>query len=1043
MDKQIGLKLTVDARDVSSSAKQLAEFEKRLDEVRKALQQNKKEAGSTEEYAKLRQEQLKLQGAANEVRKEMRAQEKAFKDAKFPADSIIGLRKRYRELKHEIDGLSSADPEFKKKAREAEQLSNQINDLNKAAGSYKDNIGRYAQDIGGLFGGLGGLAGGLAAGGGVIAGLELLKEGAAIVLDLTQQMVKLRGEIQNLTGATGDELDRYAVQLNSIATTFGKDTQELLIAANALSKAYDIDLGEALDKLSQGFLAGADAQGEFLDKVREYPVQLKNAGFSVDEFIKLATQEVNAGIYSDKLIDSLKEADLALKEFTKSQRDALVVLGPEFTNQLEKDIKAGELTVKDAIVRIATEAERQGLNLQEMQTITADVFKGAGEDAGGFAQIAEVVFKSLEGSVDDLIDTENELVQQQQALLKVNEDFSAAQVELAKELGAVDGSLQTVGVQLKTALLQGLLAVIDGAKTLYAIFEPLLDAFGRLGRALGLVRDKGKATEQTLEMLGELSRIAEVPLKLLYKALAAVVNGLAWVVERGNDFFAMFGDGTQKAQQQAKQTAREQETIEQRLLRMSSEHANAVKENTKVVVEENEKAKKSLVDLTAQQAALKDEILDARLNGRPYEHLMKDYRAVSKEIDKANAIFEKQDKITEKLANTSLAYMQKRLQELRTELSKAADEQAFAKISADIRQAEYELDKATAAYQRFVDAQLGITTALQTIGAGQSQPTIADRLPTTAGEGIDLILQELDLEKKAKLENAEETEQLLAELREKYGKEAIERRKEQQEEQLTLEEAFALKRQELMEQSFDEIGEALFNFMSDQNMTFKDYLKNLIVVLLSALEKTILLTTVEAQARVIAANAGIPGVGLAKGLLESGLVAGLIKGLFAGVKAAVQSFHQGGKVLTLEELLGMDSAPTIQRSGVIRMRPNISGQPGGDNVLARVKVGELILNEQQQIRLRAMAGADIFKRIGVPGLNTGGFAVPNLVNPNGFIGNGASFSPVSIDPGSLRQQADLIAQEVGTSVRQSVEEAIYEATERAERKKALIKNMEL
>ncbi|MCA9366758.1 hypothetical protein KC887_00635 [Candidatus Kaiserbacteria bacterium] len=1038
MDKQIGLRLNVDARQVSQGAKELAELEKRLQEVSAALKKNKQEAGSTQEYAKLREEQIKLQGAANEVRKEMRQQEQAFKDAKFPKDSIIGLRAEYRKLKREIDGLSSADPEFEKKAKQAEQLSNQINELSKQAGSYKDNIGRYAQDIGGLFGNVGALAGGLATGGGIVAGLEILKEGAQVVLELTGEMVKLRGEIQQLTGATGAQLDGFASKLTAVANTFGKDTQELLVAANALAKAYDIDLGEALDRISDGFLAGADAQGEFLDKVREYPVQLKNAGFSVEEFIKLATQEVKEGIYSDKLIDTLKESDLALKEFTKAQRDALVVLGPEFANQLEQDIKNGEVTVKDAIIRIATQAKASGADLQQLQTITADVFKGAGEDVGGFQKISEVVFNALEQDYGDLIDTQNEFVQQQQRLLEVNQDFADAQVELAKELGAVDGSLKTVGVQIKTGLLEGLIAAIQGGKQLLGIFQPLLDAFARLGQKLGLIDTNGKAAEKAMQLLSRAGELAQLPLKALVATITFVIDRWADLAGIIVPFLERIGV-ISKAQEE---TSKQQKAAAQSAADAQQSVANAAKDAATTIVNENAKAQKSLVDLTARQAKLKDEILDARLNGRPYAGLLKQYNELTREIENTNKVFEKQGKAAEKLASTSLAYMQQKVQELRTELSKAPDAEAYARISIQILKLEGDLDKASAAYQRFADAQRGITAVTAALDPNERGATIANALPGTAQEGINAIVQELDLERRARLENAEETEKLIAELREKYGQQAIEQRKAQFNEQLALEESFAEQRRQLFDESFAEIGEALFSFLGDQNANFKDYLKELLTVLISSVEKTILLTTVEAQAKVIAANAGIPGVGIAKGLLESGLIAGVIKGLFAAVKATVQSFHTGGRVLTLEELLGVSNIPTLTQSGTIRHTPNISGQPGGDNVLARVKVGELILNEQQQLRLRSLAGQDIFKRLGVPGLNTGGFAVPQLVNPNGFIA-GASLAPVAIDPGSLRQQADLIAQEVGASVRISVEEAIYDATERTERKKALAKNIEL
>lgn len=52
---------------------------------------------------------------------------------------------------------------------------------------------------------------------------------------------------------------------------------------------------------------------------------------------------------------------------------------------------------------------------------------------------------------------------------------------------------------------------------------------------------------------------------------------------------------------------------------------------------------------------------------------------------------------------------------------------------------------------------------------------------------------------------------------------------------------------------------------------------------------------------------------------------------------------------------------------------NIPTQPNGDNVLATVKTGEVVLNERQQ---KALGGDDTFKAIGVPGFADGGLIRP-------------------------------------------------------------------
>lgn len=97
----------------------------------------------------------------------------------------------------------------------------------------------------------------------------------------------------------------------------------------------------------------------------------------------------------------------------------------------------------------------------------------------------------------------------------------------------------------------------------------------------------------------------------------------------------------------------------------------------------------------------------------------------------------------------------------------------------------------------------------------------------------------------------------------------------------------------------------------------------------------------------------------------AGLVA--VAGLaiaFAAQLSAIKSqqFAKGGKV----------EKPGI---GKIRTRSNIPVQHNGDDVLATVKRGEVILNQKQQ---KALGGPAVFKKIGVPGFATGGVVAPQL-----------------------------------------------------------------
>ncbi len=60
-------------------------------------------------------------------------------------------------------------------------------------------------------------------------------------------------------------------------------------------------------------------------------------------------------------------------------------------------------------------------------------------------------------------------------------------------------------------------------------------------------------------------------------------------------------------------------------------------------------------------------------------------------------------------------------------------------------------------------------------------------------------------------------------------------------------------------------------------------------------------------------------------------------------------------------------------NGKINVASNIPVQPNGDDVLATVKRGEVIMNEDQQ---RRAGGPEFFRRLGVPGFAMGGIAKP-------------------------------------------------------------------
>jgi hypothetical protein len=149
-----------------------------------------------------------------------------------------------------------------------------------------------------------------------------------------------------------------------------------------------------------------------------------------------------------------------------------------------------------------------------------------------------------------------------------------------------------------------------------------------------------------------------------------------------------------------------------------------------------------------------------------------------------------------------------------------------------------------------------------------------------------------------------------------------------------------------------------------------DYLKNfqkaLGGVILDILEKQLI-------AQVTAGSFGTPDSILtagATGAIRAGILIGLIKGAFSIGRNALAKYADGGLVEDIDGFAngGLSGTLITSRMGKSIRRSN------GDNLLATVKTGEVILNQRQQ---SALGGANTFRKIGVPGFANGGM-IPSV-----------------------------------------------------------------
>ena len=425
----------------------------------------------TREQVKLRKEEIagvdKAEGAYRKLSKELNDQRKRYKDlaaaqqdnTQEAKDLLVSIGKLDRELKgidatvgqfqRNVGGYTEALSNFFPK------LSGTLGQVTGAIGGIKNGFASLGQASGALNIGLGGI--GIA-----LTAFSAISEIVGGLIEAAKATKELSAQVTNFTQITGDELEVVVAKSQAIAVTYGKNVDEIVVAANSASKALGISFSQALNVVEIGFRKGADAQGQFLDGLKEYSVQFRDAGLSAEDFLRVSIASANEGIFSDKGLDAVKEFGLRIQEQTKGSKDALTnAFGEEFTSELFNNINNGSITSGQAFGLITDKITETGVAGSQLQTVIADVFGGAGEDIG---KDFLITLGDVLQSTDDVTLSTNLYQKQQEELFKVNEQLKISEV-------AYNQTLATTGVEFEIATAKGKLFLNNVLSGILSYFE--------------------------------------------------------------------------------------------------------------------------------------------------------------------------------------------------------------------------------------------------------------------------------------------------------------------------------------------------------------------------------------------------------------------------------------------------------------------------------------------------------------------------------------------------------------------------------------------
>lgn len=328
--------------------------------------------------------------------------------------------------------------------------------------------------------------------------------------DYNAGLVEATRLTQQFTGKEGDDLKAFRNEVQAVADAFNVDFNETIIAANAIAQQFGISADEALKLVKDGFISGGNVTEQFLDNLKEYPAYFKEAGISADQFVAIVTQTNKSGVFSDKGIDAIKEANLRLREMTTATAAALDGIGIS-SEQVQKDLQTGAKTTFDVMRDISAKLNELPDSATQVGTAIADIFGGPGEDAG--LQYLRTL-KDISTNMDEVKGKAGLLGQLQEEQLQ-------SQIELQNALSglfdATGGNFETLTTQAKVFVNQGLTAIIKGVIDIINYFIELYNesvliraiwngivagfkaTFDTLGNLFGFFIDIVKATGTALK----------------------------------------------------------------------------------------------------------------------------------------------------------------------------------------------------------------------------------------------------------------------------------------------------------------------------------------------------------------------------------------------------------------------------------------------------------------------------------------------------------------------------------------------------------------
>lgn len=503
------------SKQVSSTNGLLEQQRQKLKDLKKSIQEAKSEYD-------LKAANAELQRTQEEIKRLTQLGRGWRNSTELVDNSYTGLVQRNKELRQSMNRLPITDitgdlgrlqREFKQNTQELKKFDAELGQSFRNVGNYDGAIRNAGAGLKGFGGGLGNVQkGGVGLGGAVGAGLSAVPvlAGAAVVgagLDQgLQALEQINGELRQvstITKLSGLSLTNLTGDLRALTKVYETDFNESLRATNVLMENFGLTGTESVDLINAGLLRGANINGDYLDQLTEYSVQFKAAGLNAQQLNNVLIAGADKGIFSDKAVDTVKEATLALREMTPTARKAIDGIGLS-SDALAASLTSGEKSIGEVIAEISTQLATLPPQSAEVGAALADIFKGAGEDAGlDFI----LTLKDLNKELDDSEDQLNDYQKSQLAYVESQREMERALIAFGSAFGPVGSQIST----FTNNVIVGLLSAMSQLSNSFRSSESLIEQFNQniKDSEAGELREQlGDLEKQAADLTSELGKFS-------------------------------------------------------------------------------------------------------------------------------------------------------------------------------------------------------------------------------------------------------------------------------------------------------------------------------------------------------------------------------------------------------------------------------------------------------------------------------------------------------------------------------------------------------